>query len=138
MVRVDIVEDVKMVEMTSENICSTFSQLKSGIQSTQNKFKLIKFGINKRRQVGKSVGYGNVIAGIANILVFEDNNCLPFKNNFEYAWARFMQASKMTKRSMTIFFTNSNLASMREYLSYKNVDKMRALLTELLYSKITW
>lgn len=27
---------------------------------------------------------------------------------------------------------------MQEYLSYKNVDKMKALVTKLLYSKITW
>ncbi len=49
-----------------------------------------------------------------------------------------MQVSKMMKGSMTMFFSNLILAPMREYLSYKNVDKMRALLTELLYSKVTW
>ncbi len=66
------------------------------------------------------------------------DNQLPFKNNVEYEWTRFMQASKMTKGSMTIFFSNPTLAPMREHLSYKNVDEMRALLTELLYSKVTW
>ena len=49
-----------------------------------------------------------------------------------------MQASKMTKRSMTIFFNNLTLASIQEYSSYKNVDKIRALLIELPYNKITW
>ena len=36
------------------------------------------------------------------------NNCLLFKNNVEYKWARFMQASKMTKKSMIILFSNPN------------------------------
>ncbi len=49
-----------------------------------------------------------------------------------------MQASKMTKGSMTIFFSNHTLAPMRKHLSYKNVDEMRALLIELPYSKVTW
>ena len=26
------------------------------------------------------------------------DNCLPFKTNLKYEWARLMQASKMTKR----------------------------------------
>ncbi len=37
------------------------------------------------------------------------NNCQPFKNNVEYKWARIMQASKMTKGFMTIFFSNPTL-----------------------------
>ncbi len=49
-----------------------------------------------------------------------------------------MQASKMTKRSMRMFFSNPTLAPMREHLSYKNVDGMKALLTELPYGKVTW
>ncbi len=49
-----------------------------------------------------------------------------------------MQASKMTKKSMTMFFSNPNLALMREHLSYKNVDEMRVLLIEFSYDKITW
>ncbi len=36
------------------------------------------------------------------------------------------------------FFNNPDLAPMREHLSYKNVDKIRALLTELPYGKVTW
>ena len=44
----------------------------------------------------------------------------------------------MTKRLMGIFFNNLDLAPMREHLSYKSVDEMRALLTELLYDKVTW
>lgn len=47
---------------------------------------------------------------ITNISVIEDKNCLTFENNLEYVWARFMQACKMTKESMTMFFTNLDLA----------------------------
>ncbi len=39
---------------------------------------------------------------------------------------------------MIMFFSNPTLASMREYLSNKNIDKMRVLLTELPYGKVTW
>ena len=38
---------------------------------------------------------------------------------------------------MAIFFSNLTLVFMWENLSYKNVDKMRALLIELLYGKVT-
>lgn len=48
-----------------------------------------------------------------------------------------MQVSKRTKRLMTIFFINPKLVPMWEYLNYKNVDKMKALLTKLSYGKIT-
>lgn len=47
-----------------------------------------------------------------------------------------MQASKMTKRSMRMFFHNPDLAPMRKHLSYKNVDEIRALLIELPYGKV--
>ena len=66
------------------------------------------------------------------------DNYLLFKTNVEYKQAKFMQASKMTKRLITIFFSNPTLAPMWEHLSYKNVDKMRALLTELPYDKVIW
>ncbi len=49
-----------------------------------------------------------------------------------------MQASKITKGLMTMFFSNPTLTLMQEYLSYKKVDKIWALLTELLYSKVIW
>ncbi len=49
-----------------------------------------------------------------------------------------MQASKMTKGLMIMFFSNPTLASMWEHLSYKNVDKMKTLLTKLPYGKVTW
>ena len=37
-----------------------------------------------------------------------------------------------------MLFTNSNLILIWKYLSYKNVKKMRALLTKLPYNKVTW
>ena len=47
-----------------------------------------------------------------------------------------MQTSKMLKGSMGMFFNNPDLAPMRQHLNYKNVDEMRALLTELPYGKV--
>ena len=43
----------------------------------------------------------------------------------------------MTKESMRMFFSNLTLALLQKHLSYKNVDKMRALLKGLSYGKIT-
>ena len=36
------------------------------------------------------------------------------------------------------FFNSPDLVPMQKYLSYKNVDEMRALLIELPYSKVIW
>lgn len=47
-----------------------------------------------------------------------------------------MQNNKIIKKSMKILFNNFNLISIQKYLSYKNINKIRALLTKLLYSKI--
>lgn len=77
------------------------------------------------------------MTSMINIPDVEDKNRLLFKNNVVYVWARFRQASKMTKKLMTIFFTNPNLTLMQEHLSYKNIDEMRTLFIELLYSKVT-
>ena len=49
-----------------------------------------------------------------------------------------MQASKMRKRLMTMFFSNPILILIWEHLSYKNIDKIKALLTKLLYGKVIW
>lgn len=38
---------------------------------------------------------------------------------------------------MNIFFNNFNLLLMQQYLSYKNIYKIRSLLIKLLYNKIT-
>lgn len=66
---------------------------------------MIKLG-NKARKV---VRYEDVMTDLANIPVIQDYNHLTFKNNSEYAFARFMQVSKITKWSITIFFTNPDL-----------------------------
>lgn len=115
---------------------ASFFWSRSRIQLIQSGFKLIKFGDNKIRQARKLVGYEDVVTNQSNIPFDKDNNRLPFKNNVEYTQARFMQASKMMKKSMIIFFTNSNLAYMREYFSYKNLKKMKVLLIELPYIKV--
>lgn len=77
-------EDIKIAIVTFENICNIFSQLRSGIQLIQNRFKLIKFGDSLRIQTRKPVEYKDIVAGIGNILVVEENNCLLFKNNIKY------------------------------------------------------
>lgn len=35
-----------------------------------------------------------------------------------------MQDNKITKRSMGMFFNNSDLASMQKHLSYKNINEI--------------
>lgn len=37
-----------------------------------------------------------------------------------------------------MFFTNYSLVLIWKYLSYKNIDEIKSLLTELSYSKVTW
>ncbi len=120
-----------------ESVRSITTLSRSGIQSTQSRFKLIRFNDGRRGQAGEPVGDNDAMADVADIPGDADNR-LPLKINVENKWARFIQASKMTKGSKTIFFSNSTLAHMREHLSYKNVDKIRALLKELPYSKVTW
>lgn len=83
-VGVNIMKDKEIAKVPYENIYITFARLRSRIQSLQNRFKLIKFGYSKRRQAGKLVKYENIMVGMANILVIENNNCLLFKNNVEY------------------------------------------------------
>lgn len=73
---------------------------------------MIKFDHSERKPTGKPVGYKDIMVDMANIWVIEDNNRLLLKNNIEYAWAKFIQASKMMIRSMTILFTNPNLTFM--------------------------
>ena len=78
------------------------------------------------------------MAYLTDILIVLNNHGLLFKNNVEYTWAKFMQDSKMTKESMGMFFNNPDLAPIQKHLSYKSVDEMRALLTELPYNEVTW
>lgn len=43
----------------------------------------------------------------------------------------------MTKKSIEILFNYFNLVPIWKHLNYKNIDKMKALLTKLLYNKVT-
>lgn len=72
---------------------------------------------------------------IANIVIDQNNNCFLLKNNVEYLWAKFIQASKIPKKLISIFFNNLN-SPMQQHLSYKNINKMKLLLTKLIYGKI--
>ncbi len=99
---------------------------------------MIGFMNSERGQAGEPVGDEEVIAYLADKLIILNDNSLPLKNNVEYAKAKLIHDSKMTKGSMGMFFNNPDLASMREHLSYKSVDEMKALLTELPYGKVTW
>lgn len=56
-----------------------------------------------------------------------NNNNLLFENNVEQIWANFIQASIITKKSIKKFFNNLDLATMQKYLSYKNMNKIKAL-----------
>lgn len=51
------------------------------------------------------------MVSMTNIPIIENNHRFLFKNNVQYTWARFMQVSKITKKSMTMFFINPNLVS---------------------------
>ena len=93
---------------------------------------------SERRQAREPVGDEEVIAYLADKLIILNDNSLSLKNNVEYAKAKLIQDSKMIKGSMGMSFNNPDLAPMREHLSYKSVDEMKALLTELPYGKVTW
>lgn len=125
--------DVKHITPISERPISertTSTRLKSGIQSTRNGFKSIKFNDGQGGQAGEPVeGEDTMAYKMADVPAGVDNNCHSFKNSVDYAWAEFMHTSKMPKESMSMFFNNPDLAPMREHLSYKNLDEMRALLT---------
>lgn len=83
---------------------------------------------SKKRQAGEWVKNKDVMAYLVDILVILNNNGLPFNNNIEYGLAKFMQDSKITKELIKMFFNNLDLVPMREYLSFKNVDEIGALL----------
>ena len=138
---VGIAEYAKKVDgeqVNPESVRNTCTWSRSGIQSSQGGFKVIKFTNSKREQARKLVGDEEFMAYLPDIPVVLNDNDLPFKNNVEYAWAKFMQESKITKGSIGIFFNNLDLAPMWEHLSYKSVDEIKALLTELPYGKVTW
>lgn len=98
---------------------------------------MIGFNKSKKGYVGKPIRDKDVIEYLADMPVVANDNRLSIQNNVEYACAKFIQASQITKRSIKMFFNNPDLTSIRKYLSYKNVDKIKALLTELPYGKVT-
>lgn len=49
-----------------------------------------------------------------DIVMNIDNNCYLFKKNVDYAQSKFLQASKMSKRLMGIFFSNPDFALMQK------------------------
>ncbi len=130
-------DNAKMADkVIHESMRSNTSWSRSEIQLIQSRFKSIRFNDGKRSQARELIRDEDAMTDVVDIPGDADN-CLLLKNNVEYEWARFMQASKMTKVSMTIFFSNPTLALIREHLSYKNMVKIRALLKELPYGKIT-
>ena len=134
----EYIEKADGEQMILGSVRNTCTWSRSGIQSSQSEFKVMRFMNSKMGQAEKPVGDEEFIAYLADILVVLKDNGLPFKKNIEYAWAKFMQDNKMTKSLMRMFFNNPDLASMREHLSFKSVDEMRALLTQLPYGKVTW
>ena len=125
-------------QVNPESVRSTCTRSRSGIQSNKNEFKIIGFINSKRGQTGEPIGDKKFMAYLEDTQIVLNDNRLPFKNNIKYTWAKFIQDSKMIKGLMEMFFNNPDLAPIWKYLSYKNMDKIRPLLTELLYGKITW
>ena len=78
----------------------------------QSGFNLIGFINIERRQAEEPARDKKFMAYLADIPVVFNNNDLSFKNNIKYIWAKFMQDSKMTKKSIGIFFNNLDLAPM--------------------------
>ncbi len=84
--RMDVVgsNNAEMADkVVHESVRSTNSRLRSGIQSTQSEFKLIRFNDGRRGQVGEPVGDKDAMANVADIPGDADNR-LPFKKNIEY------------------------------------------------------
>lgn len=75
---------------------------------------------------------------IANIPIDQDNNCFLLRNNVIYAYAKFMQAGKMSKKLIDMFFNNLDLIPIQQHLNQKNKNKMKALLMKLSYGKVIW
>lgn len=83
----DRTEVVKMLEVKHINFKSqhtTFTRSRSGIQSIQNRFKLIEFDNSIRGQVSEPINKKNTITYMADILIDQDNYYLPLKTNIEY------------------------------------------------------
>lgn len=77
---------------------------------------MIKFNDDKKGQVGEPIRDKDTIVNVADILGNADNYLL-FNNNIEYKWPIFIQAGKIIKESITMFFSNPTLVLMQEHLS---------------------
>lgn len=73
-------------------------------------FKVIEFMNSKSEQVKKLVRNKKIMAYLENILIILNDKDFSFKNNVEYAWAKFIQDNKMIKKLMKMIFNNPNLA----------------------------
>ena len=83
-------DDTKTAKkVVHESIHSTTSQSRSGIQSTQSGFKWIRFNNSRKDQAEKLVRDKDIMANLAD-KPGDTDNCLPFKNNVEYKWTRFI------------------------------------------------
>lgn len=78
----------------------------------RSRFELIEFNDGIKKQTRKAVNKNNIQEYIADILIDKNNNYFAFKNNIKYAWAKFIQSSKILNESICIFFSNVNLASI--------------------------
>ena len=68
----------------------------------------------KKIQVKELIGDKNIKVDVINI-ANDANNYLPFENNIKYKLIRFMQVSKIIKKSMIIFLNNPIFVSIEEY-----------------------
>lgn len=73
---------------------------------------MIEFDDSLKSQTKKLIKNKNTIVYMANILVFVGHNYFSFKSNIEYTWVKFIQANKITKKSIEIFFKNLDLVIM--------------------------
>ena len=60
------------------------------------------------------MGDEDIIAYIKNLSVDIDNNCHLFWYSIDYAGVKFLQASKISKRFMDMFYNNHYLAPMQK------------------------
>ncbi len=84
--RIDVIggDDAEIADkVVHESVRSTTSRSRSGIQSTQSGFKLIRFNDGRKREAGELVGDEDAMVDVADIPGDVDNR-LPFKNNVEY------------------------------------------------------
>ena len=78
----DAVDNTEMAnKVIHKNVYRSTSQLRSGIQSIRNGFKLIRFNDDRKGQAEEPVGDKDAITDIADI---DTDNCLLLKTNVEY------------------------------------------------------